>query len=97
MGVREGWNVCKRKKTKFLITRCSIVCRGEFLTLFSKHWRIEYDGCQKGDNPIAFMHKKRKSVWPIAKGFCSETGDMKYPCVSKRKKLPGKGVHNEKD
>ena len=32
----------------------------------------------------------------LAKGFCSNMGDTKYPCVCRRTKLPGRGVHSEK-
>ena len=31
----------------------------------------------------------------LAKGFCSNIGDMKYVCVCRRTKLPGRGVHSE--
>ena len=31
----------------------------------------------------------------LAKGFHSNTGNMKYPCVCRRTKLPGRGVHSE--
>ena len=31
----------------------------------------------------------------LAKGFCSNLGDMKYQCVCRRTKLPGKDVHSE--
>ena len=31
----------------------------------------------------------------LAKGFCSNMEDTKYPCVSRRTKLPGRGVHND--
>ena len=30
----------------------------------------------------------------LAKGFCSNMGDTEYPCVCRRTKLPGRGVHN---
>ena len=32
----------------------------------------------------------------LVKGFCSDMGDMKYSCVCRRTKLPGRGVHSEK-
>ena len=32
----------------------------------------------------------------LANGFCCNIGDTKYPCVCRRMKLPGRGVHNEK-
>ena len=32
----------------------------------------------------------------LVKGFCSNMGDTKYPCVCRRTKLPGRGVHSEK-
>ena len=32
----------------------------------------------------------------MAKGFSSNMGDTKYPCVCRRTKLPGWGVHGEK-
>ena len=32
----------------------------------------------------------------LAKGFCSNMRDMKYTCVCRRTKLPGRGVHSEK-
>ena len=32
----------------------------------------------------------------LAKGFCSVMGNTKYPCVCRRAKLPGRGVHREK-
>ena len=31
----------------------------------------------------------------LAKGFCSNLGDLKYQCVCRRMKLPGKDVHSE--
>ena len=31
----------------------------------------------------------------LTKGFCSDTRDRKYPCVCRRTKLPGRGVHGE--
>ena len=32
----------------------------------------------------------------LAKGFCSNLGDTKYPCVCRRTELSGRGVHSEK-
>ena len=32
----------------------------------------------------------------LDKDFCSNMGDTKYPCVCRRTKLPGRGVHSEK-
>ena len=32
----------------------------------------------------------------LAKGFCFSMEDTKYPCVSRRAKLPGRDVHSEK-
>ena len=32
----------------------------------------------------------------LAKDFCFNTGDTKYPCVCRRTKLPGRGAHSEK-
>ena len=32
----------------------------------------------------------------MAKGININMGDPKYPCVCRRSKLSGKGVHNEK-
>ena len=32
----------------------------------------------------------------LAKIFCSNMEDTKYPCVCRRTKLPGRGVHSEK-
>ena len=32
----------------------------------------------------------------LARGFCSDMGDIKYSCVCRRTKLPGRGVHSEK-
>ena len=32
----------------------------------------------------------------LAKSFCSNVGDTKYPCVCRRPKLHGKSVHSEK-
>ena len=32
----------------------------------------------------------------LAKEFCSNMGDTKYPCVCRKTNLPGKGVHSEK-
>ena len=32
----------------------------------------------------------------LAKGFCSDMGNRKYPCVYRRMKLHGRGVHSEK-
>ena len=31
----------------------------------------------------------------LAKGFCSSNGGARYPCVCRRTKLPGRGVHSE--
>ena len=36
----------------------------------------------------------KERAW--AKGFSLNTGDTKYPCVSRRVKLPGRGGHSEK-
>ena len=32
----------------------------------------------------------------LAKGFCSNMANTKHPCVCRRAKLPGRGVHNAK-
>ena len=32
----------------------------------------------------------------LAKCFCSDVGDTKCPCVRRRTKLTGRGVHSEK-
>ena len=32
----------------------------------------------------------------MGKGFCSNMADIKYPCVYRRTKLAGWGVHSEK-
>ena len=32
----------------------------------------------------------------LTQGLCSNMGDVKYPCVSRRTKLTGRGVHSEK-
>ena len=31
----------------------------------------------------------------LTKGFCSNMGDTKYPCVCRRTKLPERGLHND--
>ena len=31
----------------------------------------------------------------LAKGFCSNMGVTKYPCVCRRTKLPGRGVYRK--
>ena len=31
----------------------------------------------------------------LAKGFCFKMGDTKYPCVYRKIKLPGSGVHSD--
>ena len=31
----------------------------------------------------------------LAKSICANLGDMKYSCVCRRKKLPGRGVHSK--
>ena len=36
----------------------------------------------------------KERAW--AKGLSLNTGDTKYPCVSRRVKLPGRGGHSEK-
>ena len=40
-----------------------IACRGEFLTQFWRHGRIECDGCQKRANSIA-LENSRSKCWP---------------------------------
>ena len=32
----------------------------------------------------------------LAKSFCSNMGDTKYPCLCRRMKLPERGVHRVK-
>ena len=32
----------------------------------------------------------------LVKGFCSDMGDTKYPCICRRMNLPGRGVRSEK-
>ena len=32
----------------------------------------------------------------VAKGFCVNMGNMYYPCVCRRTKLPGRGAQSEK-
>ena len=50
------------------------------------------------------MHTERKRIpllWStvreraLAKEFSFNMGDAKYPCVSRRTKLPGRSVHNK--
>ena len=48
---------------------------------------IECEGCQKGVNSMALEHSRRNSL-------CSNMGDRKYPCVCRRRKLHGRGVHS---
>ena len=55
-----------------------------------------------GLNVTEVRRKRIPSLWStvgitaLAKGFCSNIGDTKYPCVFRRTKLPGRGVDSEK-
>ena len=53
-------HLCKQSLKSLVVVR--FVCRGEFLTQFSSHRKLECDGSQKGDNSIALEHIRRNSA-----------------------------------
>ena len=51
----------------------------------------------RGLNVTDVRRERIPLLWitALAKCFCSVMGDTKYPCVCRRTKLPGRGVHSE--
>ena len=49
---------------------------------------------ERGANSVALEHCRKNSVGQ--KGFCSNVGDTKYPCVCRRTQLLRRDAHGEK-
>ena len=74
-------------------TTCSIVCRSEYLTQFSRPGRTECDRCRKEANSTL---RSTIGETVLVKGFCFKLGNTKNPYICRRAKLPGRGVHSER-